>query len=574
MLNSNSYLNNSPGREKHWNSADRMSVEPREGTRRQSTGPTIAGGPLFSSDSHRKSLPTHLRNPKASCHDYCKYGIKYVTEDGSKGFATESLGEEMQHKGLRQVNNLDLEETRNAHTKTSRNLDKPNAIKESRWMKESINFERTAAVQQTIARVASRSEDKSEPKTKYQAKEPAFRLNKAYSAGKHNILKKTSTKSSNKAYESHRFKQTASLLTKRIDTITYLAKANTIPVRIESRSTIHSSNSSRNESYKRRNIRGMPGMVEETVKSQMSSHSYNHADNDELCLEAMNNNQEFQMVKPDEENNEDKTTAIRPKVDSNSDGLEQRSNKENYGFVSVTQMSWKLEGILDSSQPESPQSESVDFSLVKLGSPMEEENYPNGIERESSNDWPSHSLAYDEETEESHSAITELTGPEDETEETETGSDTKIDESDSAISEFSELEYETERIKSGSDSETSMFRRRRLKQSACVHPEENLSVPSMLKFRRRIPHQVESDNCAQVGRKDFLQMPRVEVLSDLDPEAAAFGLRRQDVLEKDLRGLFNNVIEETASKLAQNRNSKVQALVRAFETVISLHSPK
>ncbi|XP_042443492.1 uncharacterized protein LOC122028703 [Zingiber officinale] len=551
-----------------------MSVEPREGTRRQLTGSTIAGGPLFSSDCHRKSLPTHRRNPKTSCHGYCKCGIKYATEDGSKGIVTESLGEEVQHKGLRQVNNLDLEETRNAHTKTSRNLDKPNAIKESRWMKESTNFERTAAVKQTIARIASRSEDKSEPKTKYQAKEPAFRLNKAYSPGKHNILKTTSTKGSNKACENHRFKQTASLPTKRIDTTTYLAKANTIPVRVESQPTIHSSNSSRNEAYKKRNIRGMPGMVEETMKSQMPSHSYNHANNDEPCSEAMNNNQEFQMVKPDEENNEEKTTAIQPKVDSNSDGFKQISNKENYGFVSVTQMPWKLEGILDSSQPEYPQSESVDFSLVKLDSPTEEENFPNGIEQESSNDWSSHSLAYDEETEESHSAIAEVTGPEDETEETETGNDTKIDESDSAISEFSELEYETERIKSGSDSKTSTFRGRRLKQSASVHPEENLSVPYMLKFRRRIPHKVESDNCARVGRKDFLQMPGVEVPSDLDPEAASFGMRHQDVLEKDLRGLFNNVIEETASKLAQNRNSKVQALVRAFETVISLHSPK
>ncbi|XP_059293902.1 uncharacterized protein LOC132047038 isoform X2 [Lycium ferocissimum] len=48
-------------------------------------------------------------------------------------------------------------------------------------------------------------------------------------------------------------------------------------------------------------------------------------------------------------------------------------------------------------------------------------------------------------------------------------------------------------------------------------------------------------------------------------------LRHQDVQEKkDVQGLLNNVIEETASKLVETRKSKVKALVGAFETVISL----
>jgi hypothetical protein len=38
--------------------------------------------------------------------------------------------------------------------------------------------------------------------------------------------------------------------------------------------------------------------------------------------------------------------------------------------------------------------------------------------------------------------------------------------------------------------------------------------------------------------------------------------------------LFNNVIEETASKLVETRKSKVKALVGAFETVISLQDKK
>ncbi|PIN10016.1 hypothetical protein CDL12_17407 [Handroanthus impetiginosus] len=52
-------------------------------------------------------------------------------------------------------------------------------------------------------------------------------------------------------------------------------------------------------------------------------------------------------------------------------------------------------------------------------------------------------------------------------------------------------------------------------------------------------------------------------------------LKHQDVQgKKDAQGLFNNVIEETASKLVESRKSKVKALVGAFETVISLQESK
>uniref|UniRef100_A0A7N0TMZ8 Calmodulin-binding domain-containing protein n=1 Tax=Kalanchoe fedtschenkoi TaxID=63787 RepID=A0A7N0TMZ8_KALFE len=50
-------------------------------------------------------------------------------------------------------------------------------------------------------------------------------------------------------------------------------------------------------------------------------------------------------------------------------------------------------------------------------------------------------------------------------------------------------------------------------------------------------------------------------------------LRHQDVVEnKTIQNSFNNVIEETASKLVETRKSKVKALVGAFETVFSLQS--
>ncbi|KAM3362375.1 hypothetical protein P3S68_017229 [Capsicum galapagoense] len=61
--------------------------------------------------------------------------------------------------------------------------------------------------------------------------------------------------------------------------------------------------------------------------------------------------------------------------------------------------------------------------------------------------------------------------------------------------------------------------------------------------------------------------------SNTIPISGKIVLRHQDVQEKkDVQGLLNNVIEETASKLVETGKSKVKALVGAFETVISLHN--
>ncbi|KAH7515988.1 hypothetical protein FEM48_Zijuj10G0086700 [Ziziphus jujuba var. spinosa] len=52
-------------------------------------------------------------------------------------------------------------------------------------------------------------------------------------------------------------------------------------------------------------------------------------------------------------------------------------------------------------------------------------------------------------------------------------------------------------------------------------------------------------------------------------------LKHQDLQgKKQEQGMFNNVIEETASKLVETRKSKVKALVGACETVFSLQDSK
>ncbi|XP_023541278.1 uncharacterized protein LOC111801497 isoform X1 [Cucurbita pepo subsp. pepo] len=93
--------------------------------------------------------------------------------------------------------------------------------------------------------------------------------------------------------------------------------------------------------------------------------------------------------------------------------------------------------------------------------------------------------------------------------------------------------------------------------------------PRRLKFRRgRLLGESQRD--AEGLRKNFKM--GTEVDGDTATAQEIVVLRHQDVQQrrKDAQGLFNNVIEETASKLVETRKSKVKALVGAFETVISL----
>uniref|UniRef100_A0A803QKU0 Calmodulin-binding domain-containing protein n=1 Tax=Cannabis sativa TaxID=3483 RepID=A0A803QKU0_CANSA len=104
-----------------------------------------------------------------------------------------------------------------------------------------------------------------------------------------------------------------------------------------------------------------------------------------------------------------------------------------------------------------------------------------------------------------------------------------------------------------------------------MHTEND--APRKLKFRRG--RVLENQNVtADARRRRFKKREEVD---DTNAEAGSekVVLKHQDVQgKKDAQGLFNNVIEETASKLAETRKSKVKALVGAFETVISLQDKK
>ncbi|XP_031286742.1 uncharacterized protein LOC116145420 [Pistacia vera] len=98
--------------------------------------------------------------------------------------------------------------------------------------------------------------------------------------------------------------------------------------------------------------------------------------------------------------------------------------------------------------------------------------------------------------------------------------------------------------------------------------------PRRLKFRRgRVLG--EKPNLKGDGRRSFKKRGTDGVVIDSKSSSQKVVLRHQDVQgKKDSQILFNNVIEQTASKLAEIRKSKVKALVGAFETVISLQETK
>lgn len=118
------------------------------------------------------------------------------------------------------------------------------------------------------------------------------------------------------------------------------------------------------------------------------------------------------------------------------------------------------------------------------------------------------------------------------------------------------------------DSADEAARKLRFRRGKIVDPDTVGESARKLKFRRGRDLGEDKTRDAQV-RRSFKKREDIRE-EELNEDGEKVVLRHQDVQEKDAQGLFNNVIEETASKLVEARKSKVKALVGAFETVISL----
>uniref|UniRef100_A0A2P2MZ47 Uncharacterized protein MANES_01G099000 n=1 Tax=Rhizophora mucronata TaxID=61149 RepID=A0A2P2MZ47_RHIMU len=135
---------------------------------------------------------------------------------------------------------------------------------------------------------------------------------------------------------------------------------------------------------------------------------------------------------------------------------------------------------------------------------------------------------------------------------------------------------------------------RQHKKGGTIHSVDKDGLPEKLCFRRGKVIDIQSENNGPkrlkfrrgklLGEKQNLKaharmsLRRTAAESNANnskPDSQKFVLRHQDVQKrKDEQGLFNDVIEETASKLAETRKSKVKALVGAFESVIFLQDGK
>ncbi|XP_055804661.1 uncharacterized protein LOC129873568 [Solanum dulcamara] len=109
----------------------------------------------------------------------------------------------------------------------------------------------------------------------------------------------------------------------------------------------------------------------------------------------------------------------------------------------------------------------------------------------------------------------------------------------------------------------------KFRRGKVVDLQQETSSPRRLTFRwgRHMGESRDSNIRKRIFKKKGVDDDRSNTIHT----SGKIVLRHQDVQEKkDVQGLLNNVIEETASKLVETRKSKVKALVGAFETVISL----
>ncbi|MBA0702093.1 hypothetical protein Goari_020622, partial [Gossypium aridum] len=101
------------------------------------------------------------------------------------------------------------------------------------------------------------------------------------------------------------------------------------------------------------------------------------------------------------------------------------------------------------------------------------------------------------------------------------------------------------------------------------------SAPRKLIFRPKVPEEQKIDyiqnSKAGTSKNDSGQKEANGQYNGTKIQSRKFSLIQRDLKEKKVAGiLYNNIIEETASKFARTKASKVKALVSAFETVISL----
>ncbi|XP_015059587.1 uncharacterized protein LOC107005497 isoform X1 [Solanum pennellii] len=116
--------------------------------------------------------------------------------------------------------------------------------------------------------------------------------------------------------------------------------------------------------------------------------------------------------------------------------------------------------------------------------------------------------------------------------------------------------------------------------SNTIEPEEITNDPNKhhleentVKVEDETQEEKEEDGGRNQGKETVIAEER-EAVQQTNTIVASSRPQRQVVQGKKESVVSNNVIEETASKLREQRKNRVKALAGAFETVISLQEPK
>ncbi|XP_010258172.1 PREDICTED: muscle M-line assembly protein unc-89-like [Nelumbo nucifera] len=509
--------------------------------RRNSTGKTSTPG------SSEKIDPHYRRASTSSCHDFCKYGKKIAFE--SKG----------KHPTLKTVASTPTEDEDLINCSTPVERKKPVKLKPSPDLKVKLPNQTGAIKQENGASLSSKKMDVIANGTSSPAKKMGVSANGTSSPSKKMDVSANGTSSPAKkkhvpangalsvAKKVNVSAQSISSPAKKIDisakeaSSALPAKPTTLkpkPAGVKpSSSHINLSGSPRSTGDKKivknaGNLKiGTKKVLEPSTASQSPKPSLNRV--------ASLNTRKLRIVKATSPlKNQNKIKKVQPKS----------SNDEETREKTLSIIEPELENSFkpDENGNSTTQSENSSFSPVENGnhttelskslSPLSSSSMPF-----SPSSSPSLSSQVEEENEETESTVSE--------------------EMDSA-SEDDEAEIKNQKLK--------------FRSGKVISPQSENDVPRKLRFRQGRLLEGNQNGKADAGRRSFRRIETSDSNQNgTKPESEKVVLKHQDAQEKkDVQGLFNNVIEETASKLVEKRKSKVKALVGAFETVISLQETK
>ncbi|ERM94472.1 nucleolin [Amborella trichopoda] len=222
-------------------------------------------------------------------------------------------------------------------------------------------------------------------------------------------------------------------------------------------------------------------------------------------------------------------------------------------------------------EPKTPEQESPETYTIK--DPLSEEQ--EGIQTQKTG--ADHSDAEDKEHDAPIDAANAVSVDDDVDDEDEDSDDAEYEEDDYTDDSYEEEENGSERKKNegierriDGGEEGCFSRKPCFQRGTVVVPESSDDKPRKLRFRRGRTIGNEEIN-KNLGRRRYKKREVPAKNGDgADQRGKEVVLNKGSIQGKKDALVFNEVIEETASKLVEKRKSKVKALVGAFETVISL----